>query len=623
MTYAFLGFILRTLNKDHSTMCGIIGYIGNKRASDILLTGLKRMEYRGYDSAGIATHEKFGVRVSKKQGLVVNLENEVKQNPHLGTIGIGHTRWATHGAPTDQNAHPHKQGKTTIIHNGIVENYEELKGKLVSQGYVFVSETDTEVLAALIDAEYIQTNDPTKAVSSALKQMRGTFGLCVLFDGLTDTIVVARRSSPVLIAQDAGSIYIASDQNALAGKAKSAIILGDDEIALCRPGSVDITSLSNTVKGQQTLIITADEKNISKDGFDHFMQKEIHEQPESIKRVLSGRLFTARGSSQLGGINLTPKQLRGIRSLLFVACGTAYHAGLTAKYILEPLIGIPIQVETASELRYRNVALTGSELAIAISQSGETADTIACIDELQLKGIPVLGIVNVIGSTIARMVDGGVYTHAGPEISVASTKAFTSQVVALLLVGLYMARQRDLTPAAGMSFLSNLEDLERIITEVIALESIIKKESKRFSRLPHLMTLGRDTLYPIALEIALKIKEISYIPTSGYPAGEMKHGANALLGNNMGVIYLLGAGDLQEKALSNLAEVHARDAQTLVLTDIEGYQSDHCIHLPKSSRTTQPIIFAVAGQLLAYHIAREVGTEIDKPRNLAKSVTVE
>lgn len=604
-------------------MCGIIGYIGDKPASDFLLAGLRRMEYRGYDSAGIATLEKSGIRVTKKQGAVSNLELEVASSPHKGTTGIGHTRWATHGAPTDINAHPHTQGLTTIIHNGIVENYLELKSLLVKENYHFKSETDTEILSALIDFEYKSLNGPLKAVMSALKQIRGTFGLAVLFEDLPETIVVARRSSPVLIAQNGSNVYIASDQNALISYAKDAVILNDDEVALCTKGSVSISSLSDMQKDSQILALDASSKDISKDGFDHFMQKEIHEQPDSIARALSGRINIAKGTAQLGGINLTPAQLRGVRSLLFVGCGTAYNAGLTAKYLLEPLIGMPIHVETASELRYRNVMLTGHELAIAISQSGETADTIACVDELQLKGIPVLGVVNVVGSTIARMVDGGVYTHAGPEISVASTKAFTSQVVILLLIGLFLARQRDLTPTAGMALLQDLENLGEIVEDLLALEPKIQSESKRLSKLPHLMTLGRDTLYPIALEVALKIKEISYIPTTGYPAGEMKHGANALLGSNMGVIYLLGAGELQEKSLSNLAEVYARDAQTLVFTDINDYKGEHCIHLPASSRTLQPIIFAIAGQMLAYHIAKELGTEIDKPRNLAKSVTVE
>lgn len=604
-------------------MCGVIGYIGKKRASDILLTGLKRMEYRGYDSAGIATHEKGTVKITKKSGYVKNLELAIASSPHSGTVGIGHTRWATHGAPTDQNAHPHHIGSTTIIHNGIIENYLELKQKLQTQGYSFESETDTEVFAALIDAHYQATHDPLVAVIEATKEVRGTFGLCVLYDDQPDTIVVARRSSPLLIAQDGDSVFIASDQYALAGKAAQAIVLNDNEIALCHPGQVEITSTTDTTLTQEVLTIQSDERNMSIGGYKHFMQKEIHEQPESVRRALSGRINYAQGSSQLGGINLTPKQLRGVRSLLLVGCGTAYHAGLLAKYLLEPLLGIPIQVEVASELRYRDVALTGHELAIAISQSGETADTIACIEELQLKGIPTLGAVNVIGSSIARMVDGGVYMHAGPEISVASTKAFTSQVVVLLLIGLHMARQRNMSLAEGSEYITALESLPDLITDLLSLEQHIIAEARRFADYPHIMVLGRDTLYPIALEAALKIKEISYIPSSSYPSGEMKHGPIALLHKDMGVVFFLGSGSLYEKSLSNLAEVQARDAQTLVITDNPDYAGEHVVRIPRSQRIVQPLLFSIASQMLAYHIANTLGHEIDKPKNLAKSVTVE
>lgn len=598
-------------------MCGVIGYIGKKSAAPILLTGLKRMEYRGYDSTGIATLETSGVIVSKKQGQVVNLEAIVDiSRVHRGSVGIGHTRWATHGAPSDTNAHPHTKGRVTLIHNGIFENYKEFKSKLAT--YTYTSETDSEVLAALIDSLY--TNDPKAAVLEALKHVRGTYGLVVLFDDQPNTLVVARRSSPILIAKDGDSIFVASDQYALAGRAAQAIVLNDEEVALCTPGSIEITSMGN--KTSQEVIDIDDSEESTKEGYPHYMLKEIFEQPESLRRVLSGRLFAARGSSQLGGINLSPKQLRGVRSLVLVGCGTAYNAGMTAKYLLEPLLKIPISVEIASELRYRNVALSGHELAIAISQSGETADTIACIDELQLKGIPVLGVVNVVGSTIARMVDGGVYTHAGPEISVASTKAFTAQVTALLLIGLYMARQRAMTLAEGLEFIQQLDALPEYIQQALALDKIIKKQAQRFAKLPHLMILGRDTLYPIALETTLKIKELSYIPTTGYAAGEMKHGPNALLANDMGVVFFLGDNDLYEKSLSNLAEVTARGAKVIVITDRQHYDGD-AVLLPKSSPLQQPYMFTIAGQLLSYHLAVILKRNVDKPRNLAKSVTVE
>lgn len=607
-------------------MCGIIGYIGTKPAKDILLTGLKRMEYRGYDSAGIATIEEKQIFLTKSAGNVSRLQEVLSTTKgHKGSVGIGHTRWATHGEPSDINAHPHLIGSVAVVHNGIVENYTELKKSLELKGYNFISQTDTEVLSALIDSEYTLTKDPTQALLRALGRVRGTFGLAVLFKDRPDLIAVARRSSPILIAKNGSAVFIASDQYALAGHATNALILQDDEIALCTPSNVEIISMVEQPIGDEILEITADEKAIGKDGYKHFMQKEIHEQPASISRTLSGRLHQQLGISQLGGINLTPKQLRGIKSLIFVGCGTAYNAGLTAKYLLEQLIKIPINVEIASELRYRNVSLFGNELAVVISQSGETADTIACIEELQLKGIPTLGVVNVVGSAIARMVDGGIYTHAGPEISVASTKAFSSQVTALLLLGLFLARQRGATLGEGQKIIEELSTLPALIKDVLKIEKDIKKAAQKLMHLPHLMTLGRDTLYPIATEIALKIKELTYIPTTAYAAGEMKHGANALLSPDMGVLYLHGISQIEEKSLSNLSEVRARKAKLVIFTDtnLKAEDDEFVIKLPKSSRYAQCLVFVVAGQLLAYHMAVGLKRNVDKPRNLAKSVTVE
>lgn len=607
-------------------MCGIIGYIGSKQAEDILLTGLKRMEYRGYDSAGIATIEGTDIVTTKAVGNVGKLQEALTSGQlHKGTTGIGHTRWATHGEPSDKNAHPHHVGKVSIVHNGIIENYSELKSVLMQKGYKFVSETDTEVLAGLIDSEYTAVRDPAIALKNALSRVRGTFGLAVLFENIPDFIAVARRSSPLLIATNGNSIFIASDQYALAGHASNALVMHDDEIALCTPGNVEVISIIEQPIGDERLDITADEKAVGKDGFDHFMQKEIYEQPLSVARTLSGRLHSQLGTSQLGGINLTPKQLRGVKSLLFVGCGTAYQAGMLAKYLLEPLIKIPIQVEIASEFRYRNATLIGNELAVAITQSGETADTIACVEELQLKGIPVLGVVNVIGSTIARMADGGIYLHAGPEISVASTKAFSSQVTALLLLGLYLARQRGATLAEGQAVTDELSALPELVEEVLKIEPEIKKAAKVIAGLPYLMVLGRDALYPVAMEVALKINELAYIPTSPYASGEMKHGPIALLGPEMSVIFFHASGQLEEKSLSNLSEVRARKAQIVLFTDtdIKAGPNETIVRLPRSNRFCQAVLFAVAGQLLAYHTAVALGRDVDKPRNLAKSVTVE
>ncbi|MCA9347342.1 glutamine--fructose-6-phosphate transaminase (isomerizing) [Candidatus Saccharibacteria bacterium] len=606
-------------------MCGIIGYIGTKRARDILLTGLKRMEYRGYDSAGIATIEEDKVVSTRSVGNVSGLVEILKSKTHKGMAGIGHTRWATHGAPSEANAHPHTSGKVTLVHNGIFENYQEYKTALEQAGRKFHSQTDSEVLAALIDFEYENEINPRIAITNALKKVRGTFGLAILFEDQPDMIAVARRSSPLLIAKNGSAVFIASDQYALAGHASNATVLQDDEIAICRADNFEVFSMNDYPVGKEILKITASEESIGKDGYEHFMQKEIFEQPQSIQRTLSGRINKPLGTSQLGGINLTPKQLRGVKSMIFVGCGTAYYAGLLAKYLLEPIVKIPISVEVASEFRYRSVALNGNELSVVISQSGETADTIACVEELQLKGIPVLGVVNVVGSSIARLVDGGIYLHAGPEISVASTKAFSSQVTALLLLGIYLARQRDLNLGDGQELLEQLEALPKIIEEVLKIEKEIKVAARKFAKLPHLMALGRDLLYPVSLEIVLKIKELTYIPASAYPAGEMKHGPNALLSPEMGVIYLHGEGPLSEKSVSNLAEVRARKAQLLIFTDteIDASKDEIVIKLPKSSHFAQGIIFTVAGQLLAYHMAIALDRNVDKPRNLAKSVTVE
>ena len=608
-------------------MCGIIAYVGTKSAKDVLLTGLKRMEYRGYDSAGIATFETNGkVLVTKSSGKVAVLEAKLQDILHEGTIGIGHTRWATHGAPTDENSHPHTVGKITLVHNGIVENYLEIKATLTKGGYKFASETDTEVLAALIDNCYKKTKDIAVCFGTALAQVRGTFGLAVLIEDLPGMIVVARRSSPVLIAQANGAVFVASDQYALTGSAKNAVVLKDEEIAICTSDSVEVIALDEHIQKDEVVSLQNQTSSVDLGNFDHYMQKEIFEQPESVARTMSGRINDAQKTGLLGGLNLTNKQLRGVKSLLLVGCGTAYNAGLTAKYLLEPLIKIPINVEVASELRYRNSPFTGGELAIAMSQSGETADTIACVSELQLKGITVLGIVNVVGSTLARMVDGGIYTHAGPEISVASTKAFSSQVTALLILGLHLARQRDMNINEGAVVVDQLKKIPEIISQTLALDKEIAVTVSSMKNSKHAMVLGRDTLYPIAVETALKIKEVTYMPTCGYAAGEMKHGPIALLAKDMTAVFLLARGHIYEKSLSNLAEVRARNPNVIVLTDSEDYQAqkgEQFVRLPFAGNLLQPLVFATAGQLLTYHLAMMLGREIDKPRNLAKSVTVE
>jgi glucosamine--fructose-6-phosphate aminotransferase (isomerizing) len=582
------------------------------------------MEYRGYDSAGVATLHDDKIHLVRAKGKVVELRQKVDKHPLTDQIGIGHTRWATHGEPNERNAHPHVAGKIAVVHNGIIENYQELKDELLENGAKFISDTDTEILAHLIERHYQKSKNFVGSVQQSLQQVRGTFGLAAVCADDEARIVVARRGSPLQIGIGADATYIASDTAALIGSAKDVIYLQDDEMAICTKENVEVLDfeLNPRVAVREELTLELD--TIQKQGYDHFLLKEIMEQPSSVEAVLRGRLLPEEGNAHLGGLNMTDDQIRSLERIVLVACGTANYAAQLGKYQIEKLTGIPVDVETASELRYRDPVLSKNSVAIAISQSGETADTLACVEELKRRGVHTLGLINVVGSTIARAVDGGIYLHAGPEISVASTKAYTNMVLGLLLFALYVGRRRDLSLTEGQEVVKALERLPRDIETALKESNGIKALAKKFDTFKHAFYLGRNTLFPIALEGALKLKEISYIHAEAYPAGEAKHGPISLVDPDMLVVFLLGKGPLAEKSLSNLQEMKARGGTVLLITDTKVEENVAAtLRVGTHSEWTAPLVLNIAQQLLAYHTAVACGRDVDQPRNLAKSVTVE
>ena len=582
----------------------------------MLLAGLARMEYRGYDSAGIATLGAGKLTITKAKGKVAALTQKVHASTDV--IGIGHTRWATHGEPSERNAHPHVAGNIAIVHNGIIENYKELKDELARKGAVFVSETDSEVLAHLIKSHY--KGDLAKSVQQALRQVTGTFGLAVISADEPGKLVAARRGSPLLIGLSQTATFVASDPAALIGYVKDVIYVNDDELAVCKPGAADVFDFDLHPKAQARETLQMELEAIQKQGYDHFLLKEIMDQPASVEAVLRGRLLPDQGTSHLGGLNLSGDHIRAIERIVIIGCGTAYYAGLLGKYLIESLTHIPVDVEVASEFRYRDPVLSKNSVALIISQSGETADTLACVEELKRRGVHTLGLVNVVGSTIARTVDGGIYLHAGPEISVASTKAFTNQVVAQMLFALHVARQRDLSLADGKKVVTALERLPHDIAAALKTNTDVAVAAKKVSHFKNAIYLGRNTLFPIALEGALKLKEVSYVHAEAYAAGEVKHGPIALIDPDMLVVFLLGKGLLADKAHSNLQEIKARGGTVLMVTDTG---AEDALHVATHSPWTSPLVMNVVLQLLAYHIAVACGRDVDQPRNLAKSVTVE
>ena len=606
-------------------MCGIVGYIGGRDAQNILVGGLKRLEYRGYDSAGIVTVDNSGnATLLREKGKVIELETLVARNDKSDGIGIGHTRWATHGIPAEKNAHPHRAGDIYLVHNGIIENYKELKAELKS--HEFVSETDSEVLAALINSFYTNETSLELAVIQTLQLVEGTYGIAVVSTREPNQVIVARKGSPLIIGVGEGETLIASDASALIGHTTNAIYLNDGEMAICTSTNVELKDLDAQPLSAKVEEIEADMSAIQKQGYDHFLLKEIMEQPTTLRSTLNGRVIPAENRAQLGGLNLTDEELRQIEHVVIIGCGTAYYAGMLASYYLEQLVdGLTVDVEIASELRYRSFNLPKNSVALVVSQSGETADTLACLREIKRRGVKTLGVINAVGSTIAREVDGGVYVHAGPEISVASTKAFTSQVAAMTIFGVQLAQAKG----AGM------QDLNEYINELAALpdeiESVleahkdtIKETAGKYAKYDHALFLGRDTLYPAALEGALKLKEISYIQAEGYAGGELKHGPLALIDDRFFEVMLLQDNWLFDKSISNLAEINARGGHVLAITNSDKeIDAETVVRVKTKLSALAPVVLNVVQQLFAYHVAVARGNDVDQPRNLAKSVTVE
>jgi len=612
-------------------MCGIIGYIGTRPATPILIGGLKRLEYRGYDSAGLALLDAQGLTTFKAVGkvarLVDKLRGDLSPEKHESyTIGIAHTRWATHGAPTEINAHPHfdKSRKICVVHNGIIENYRAIREKLQSEGHKFDSDTDTEALSRLIGVHY--HGDLRLAVVKALQQVEGAYGIAVLCADEPNKIVVARKGSPLVIGMGDGECLVASDASALVAHTQRVIYLDDGDIGVITPDSVDIRNQDDEPISRDVSELGLDVGAVEKGGFEHFMLKEIFEQPESVRNALRGRINTVEGSALLAGMNISPTELAQIQRIVLVGCGTSLHAGMVGEYAFEDVAGISAEVQQAAEFRYRNPIVDHHDLVIAISQSGETADTLAAIRKAKEKGTMILGLVNVVGSAIARETGRGVFIHAGPEISVASTKAFTGQVAVLLLMALKLGRGRRLSQEHGLDLAREINQLPEMIDFVLKQNDAIAKVAERMAKSDHAFFIGRGPMHPVALEGALKLKEISYVHAEGYHAAELKHGPIALLTPGTPVIVLANQTSVLDKVWSNAEECKARGAH-IVAVVTEGHPrtdlTDDIIVIPKCSPLVATIPAAVALQLLAYHVARIRGCSIDQPRNLAKSVTVE
>ena len=609
-------------------MCGIVGYIGKRPALPILIRGLRSLEYRGYDSSGIAYPEADGVKILKAPGRIDKLVERVDgAGENRATSGIAHTRWATHGAPTEDNAHPHADctGKIALVHNGIIENFAELKLWLEKSGHKFVSETDTEVLAHLVEEYY--EGDLVAAVRASLRHLRGTYGIAAIHASEPGVIVAARLGSPIVIGVGEGEMLVASDPSALIGTTRNVIYLDDGEMARLDASGAAVTTLAAAAVDKETRVIEWTEKEIEKGGHAHFMLKEMLEQPETVRAALRGRL-AGDGRVQLGVFNDLRAALKDMRRIQIVACGSAYYAGLAGAQMIERLAKIPVSVDLASEYRYREPVMPGRTAVLAVSQSGETADTLAALRLAKDAGLLTMGIVNVVGSTIAREVNAGIYNHAGPEIGVASTKAFVSQMTVFLLFALALARERGLPEEEARKISAALEALPDRIEEVLKLRPRLADWAGKIGEARHVMYLGRTLHHPIALEGALKLKEVSYIHAEGYASGEMKHGPIAMVEPGFPIVTLAPRDAVFEKVKSNLEEVHARGARTFVVTTAGGAAdlgraSDYTIEIPETHPLVQPILSVIPLQLLAYETAVAKGLDVDKPRNLAKSVTVE
>lgn len=610
-------------------MCGIVGYIGTKKCVPILLEGLKRLEYRGYDSAGLALIKDGKLVIEKKAGKVADLAVMIEGKELSASLGIGHTRWATHGEPDDLNAHPHWdcQGEIAIIHNGIIENYATLKKKLLQDGHQIRTATDTEVLVHLIEEMYKKTQDLFSAVRYALLEVEGTFGILVISPREPDKIIAARRGSPLVIGVGEGENLIASDAAALVEHTRQVVYLNDDEMACISAGSFYTKTIHDQQVVKQIEEITFSLEQIERGGYEHFMLKEINEQPTSLENAMRGRLMVKEGDVRLGGLHTVMDKLLKARRIIITSCGTSWHAALVGKYMLEQLGRIPVDVDYASEFRFRNPVIRPDDVVMVISQSGETADTLAALREAKSRGVPVLGIVNVVGSTIARETDAGVYIHAGPEIGVASTKAFTSQIAVLGQIAILLAKNRGLPQKTLAKIARDLADIPGKVRQVLLLDDQIKAIAREFKDADNFLYLGRGSNFPTALEGALKLKEISYIHAEGYPAAEMKHGPIALIDENMPVVFIVPKDALYDKVVSNIQEVRARKGRVIAIANIDDDEIDNLaefvIKVPRTYSYFGPIINSIPLQLLAYHIALLRGCNVDQPRNLAKSVTVE
>ena len=610
-------------------MCGIVGYTGPRQGAGLVLDGLKRLEYRGYDSAGLAVVDSGRLEVVKAAGKIAALERALGAHPPAGHTALAHTRWATHGAPTDANAHPHTDcgGTLALVHNGIIENATVLRAALVQRGHQLRSETDSEVLVHLIEELHLAGAPLLDAVSGALAQVEGAYGIGVVSTREPDTLVAARRGSPLLVAIGDGEHFIASDASAVLAHTRSVVYLDDGEIAVVRPGDYRILDLAAVERVKAVSRIDWDLATIERGGYAHFMLKEILEQPETLRNVLRGRLVEDDGDVHLGGLNVTDADLLAVDRIVLTGCGSSWHAALIGEYMLEELARLPVEVEYASEFRYRNPIVDERTLVVGLSQSGETADTLAALREAKRRGARTLGIVNVVGSTIAREVDGGIYLHAGPEIGVASTKAFTGQIAALALLTLKMGRLRALSILQGREVVRGLAHLPALAQRALAQAPVVERIADQLVATTNALYLGRGYNFPVALEGALKLKEISYIHAEGYPAAEMKHGPIALIDDKMPVVFIAPRDAVYQKVVSNLEEVKTRGARVLaVVTEGDtglARLADYQVEIPETLDLLTPILSVLPLQLLAYYVAVRRGCNVDQPRNLAKSVTVE
>jgi glutamine---fructose-6-phosphate transaminase (isomerizing) len=630
-------------------MCGIVGYVGKQEACPFLLTGLRRLEYRGYDSAGIATTAGNGLfQLNRAVGRIDCLSEQIDLSPMQGTTGIGHTRWATHGAATTENAHPHLGGlgAVAVVHNGVIENYQTIKEMLEEKGYEFQSQTDTEVIAhliadnlkSLLDAPVENSPETTagadgrygmfvEAVRAALPALRGTYGLVVMFRDNPEVLIAARCGSPLVLGVGRGEQFIASDTSPLVGFTDRIIYLADHQLAVITRDSIQVLHRDQGRIRPEVRVLEATDCDVSSQGYAHYMLKEIHEQPESLRNAMRGRLDRENATAKFGGLNLTPAQLRGVNRLILTACGTSWHSALVGEYLIEEFARLPVEVEYASELRYRNPPVDHDTLIFGITQSGETADTLAALREMKRKGHHTLAICNVIGSSIAQEADGGIYLHAGPEIGVASTKAFTSQLCVLSMLALYFGRLRHLSFEAGQRMIDHLEALPEAVEKTLECDEQVRAVAEKYKDASNFLYLGRHYNFPTALEGALKLKEISYIHAEGYPAAEMKHGPIALVDEHTPSVFLMSRSHVYDKVMSNLQEVKARGGPVIAIVDQIDRKLvdlvDDVIEIPHVEDFLQPVVASIPLQLLAYHIAIARGCDVDKPRNLAKSVTVE